>query len=63
MSEIITDINAYSGWSQNSSGIAMHGIFLDEVVSEFAPGMPEYMAAINAAAKSAAGLLGERTVS
>ena len=62
-SDIVRDINTYSRWSANSSSIAMHGIFFDEVVYEYSASAPQYMKTIDQAAKNAAGLLEPRTVS
>ncbi|KAE9968422.1 hypothetical protein BLS_005870 [Venturia inaequalis] len=61
MSEILKDIATYSGWNKAKPSIAMHGIFFDEVISDWSPDAGTFMKTINQAVKNATGLLGART--
>lgn len=64
ITNVLDDISTYSGWATvaNSSGLAVHGIFFDEVVSEFSTAAAEYLTTINQAVKNATGLLPDKTV-
>jgi hypothetical protein len=62
LSTVLQEVGIYSGWAAQSPTLAMHGIFFDEVPSEYATSAAEYLATINAAAKNASGLRLDRTV-
>ena len=53
----------YAGWSANSSGIAVDGIFFDEAPYVFTSSAGEYMRTIDEAVKNTDGFKHERTVS
>lgn len=63
ISDVLGDIATYSGWSKATTSVAMHGIFFDEVVSDWSADAVTFMKTINQAVKNATGLLGARTVS
>lgn len=63
LTTVLQEVDIYSGWAAQSPTLAMHGIFFDEVPSEYATSAAEYLATINAAAKNASGLRPDRTVS
>jgi hypothetical protein len=60
ISNIISDISTYGGWSATGQGV--HGIFFDEAPSEYTPGLEDYVKRINQAAKTAPGLLPDKLV-
>jgi hypothetical protein len=60
ISDIISDISTYAGWS--ATGLGVHGIFFDEAPSEYTPGMDDYVKRINQVAKTAPGVLADRLV-
>ncbi|RHZ70747.1 hypothetical protein CDV55_108238 [Aspergillus turcosus] len=62
LTTVLQEVAIYSGWAAQSPNLAMHGIFFDEVPSEYATSAAEYLATINAAAKNASGLRPDRTV-
>ncbi|TID23291.1 putative spherulin 4-like cell surface protein [Venturia nashicola] len=62
ITDVFQDIAIYSGWSGAKTSIAMHGIFFDEVVSDWSEDAVSYMKTINQAVKNATGLLGARTI-
>jgi len=63
LTTVLQEVGIYSGWAAVSPSLAMHGIFFDEVPSEYTTSAAEYLATINAAAKNASGLRTDRTVS
>jgi hypothetical protein len=63
IADVLHDVSVYAGWSKSNGGLAMHGIFFDEVAYEYDEGTRDYMQAINQAAKRADGLMGSRMVS
>ncbi|KAF8859950.1 hypothetical protein BDZ45DRAFT_672879 [Acephala macrosclerotiorum] len=64
ITNVLEDISTYSSWATiaNSTGLAVHGIFFDEVVSEFSAATVEYLTTINQAVKNATGVLSEKMV-
>jgi hypothetical protein len=62
INDVIQDVFTYSGWSSNSSSLAMHGIFLDETPHEYTANAVEFMRKVNKVVKEASGLRGVRTV-
>lgn len=60
ISDIISDISTYGGWSSTGQGV--HGIFFDEAPGEYTAGLEDYIKRINQAAKTAPGLLPGRLV-
>lgn len=63
LTTVLQEVGIYSGWAAVSPSLAMHGIFFDEVPSEYTTSAAEYLVTINAAAKNASGLRTDRTVS
>jgi Spherulation-specific family 4 len=69
ISSVLLDVSTYSGWATNASananstGLALHGIFFDEIPSEFSEEADEYLNTINQAVKNSSGLLPDKTVS
>jgi hypothetical protein len=63
LTTVLQEVGIYSGWASVSPNLAMHGIFFDEVPSEYTTASAEYLATINEAAKNASGLRPDRTVS
>lgn len=61
-SEILRDIDTYSGWSYSSPDLSMHGIFFDEAVYEYSPDAAETLQIIDYHAKNASGIAGSRLV-
>jgi hypothetical protein len=61
--DVLRDVETYSGWSTNATGIEMHGIFFDEAPHEYTAEVADFMSKCNAAVKGAPGLLGDKTVS
>ncbi|QDS69384.1 hypothetical protein FKW77_004551 [Venturia effusa] len=62
ISDVLQDIATYSGWSESQMSIAMHGIFFDEVVSDWTSDAGTFMRTINQAVKNATGLMGTRKI-
>lgn len=68
ISSVLLDVSTYSGWATNASananstGLALHGIFFDEIPSEFSEEADEYLNTINQAVKNSSGLLPDKTV-
>lgn len=62
LSDVLRDIDTYSGWANSSQGIGMHGIFFDEAPSEYTAEVADYMRQANEAARTAVGLRGNKTV-
>jgi hypothetical protein len=69
ITSVLLDVSTYSGWLQlgstntNSTGLAVQGIFFDEVPRQYSPEASEYLKTINKAVKNASGLLPDRMVS
>jgi hypothetical protein len=63
LTTVLQEVGIYSGWAALSPTLAMHGIFFDEVPSEYTTSSAEYLATINEAVKNASGLRPDRTVS
>lgn len=63
LSDVLRDIETYSGWANSSQGIEMHGIFFDEAPSEYTAEAADYMRQANDAARNAVGLRGSKLVS
>lgn len=63
LSDVTHEVGVYSGWSANSSSLAMHGIFFDEAPHEYSAEAVEFLRAADKFAKNAPGLLGRKTVS
>lgn len=63
ITSVLQDVSTYSGWATfNATALAVHGIFFDEVPSEYSSANAEYLKSINQAAKNASGLQPDRTV-
>ncbi|GIJ81652.1 hypothetical protein Asppvi_000151 [Aspergillus pseudoviridinutans] len=62
LTTVLQEVGIYSGWASLSPTLAMHGIFFDEVPSEYTTSSAEYLATINEAAKNASGLRLDQTV-
>jgi hypothetical protein len=69
ISSVLIDVSTYSGWATNASananstGLALHGIFFDEIPSKFSEEADKYLNTINQAVKISSGLLPDNTVS
>jgi hypothetical protein len=65
MADVRQDIATYAGWSENytKSGLAVHGIFVDETPNLFSANSGTYLDAVTKCAKDAVGILGDRIVS
>lgn len=67
ISEVISDISIYSGWSgyatkNDAPSIAVHGIFFDESPHVYSAESAEYLLKINKFVKDSIGILENRTV-
>jgi len=64
ITNVLDDVTTYSDWATiaNATGLAVHGVFFDETVSEFSVSAAEYLTTINQAVKNATGLLSNKTV-
>lgn len=62
ISDVINEVNIYSGWFFNSSSLAMHGIFFDEAPHQYTADAVDFMITIDEAVKNATGLQGAKTV-
>jgi hypothetical protein len=68
ITSVLQDVSTYSGWASyatspaTTTSLALHGIFFDEVVSEYSAEAVDYMKTINQAVKNASGLVSNRTV-
>lgn len=64
ITSVLLDVATYSSWAalSNTSGLAVKGIFFDEVPSEYSEASADYLATINQAAKNATGVLQDKTV-
>jgi hypothetical protein len=62
LTDVITQVETYGGWSNKSVSLAMHGIFCDEAPHQFSEDAAQYMRTLNNAIKSTSGLLGNRLV-
>lgn len=62
ISDVVSEVNTYAGWSSNSSDLAMHGIFFDEAPHEYSAAAVDFMKVANEAVKNATGLQRARTV-
>ena len=62
VTDVISDVATYSGWSSQSAtvvakkSIFMHGIFFDEVPSAYTTDVASYLQTINQSVKNATGL-------
>ena len=62
ITDVIDEVNIYSGWSSISSSLTMHGIFFDEAPHEYTADAVDFMHTVNKAVKDATGLQGPKTV-
>ncbi|KAM0719794.1 hypothetical protein Q7P37_003928 [Cladosporium fusiforme] len=62
LSDVLQDISTYSGWSNSSQGIEMHGIFFDEAPHEYSADHAQYMKEANDAVRDAVGIRGNKTI-
>jgi len=65
LSEVYEEIDTYAGWAKDneSSGLGMKGILLDETPNHYSTSRAEYLDALRKHIKATAGILGERLVS
>ena len=61
LSDVLADVKSYSHWAK-SSDISVDGIFFDEAPYIYSVATAKYMRTIDSVAKSADGILGNRTV-
>ena len=61
ISLVLADIETYSGWA-SQAGLAVHGIFFDEIPHQYSNDVSTYLDTINAAVKQASGILSSKTV-
>lgn len=60
---VLQDVDIYSGWaSYGPAKLAMHGIFFDEVPSEYTPSNDAYLRRANQAVKQATGLQSDKII-
>jgi len=63
INSVIQDVDTYSGWaSYGPAKLAMHGIFFDEMPSEYTPSNYDYLRRVNQAAKQASGLQSDKII-
>ncbi|EFX04914.1 spherulin 4-like cell surface [Grosmannia clavigera kw1407] len=62
ISDVVDEVNIYSGWYTNNSDIAMHGIFFDEAPHQYTADAVDFMVTADAAVKNATGLRGSKTI-
>jgi hypothetical protein len=62
LSDVVDEINIFSGWSDVSSELAMQGIFLDESPHQYSAESVDFMAQVGREIKSRPGLKGPKTV-
>ncbi|CAG8972121.1 hypothetical protein HYALB_00008126 [Hymenoscyphus albidus] len=61
ISEVLADVNTYSGWASNqSANIAMHGIFFDEAPYLYSQQNAAFLVTINQAVKNSTGIQPDR---
>lgn len=56
LSSVLDDIAAYSFWGEYNSSLAVHGIFVDETPTKYAPDYVSYLQTISQAARNSPGL-------
>ncbi|KAG8407891.1 hypothetical protein J3458_020201 [Metarhizium acridum] len=62
LADVTREVSVYSGWSSNSSALAMHGIFFDEAPHEYSAEAAAFLRAADSFVKSAPGLQGRKTI-
>jgi hypothetical protein len=69
IADVLKDVSIYSGWNTpsvknnvNRGALAVNGIFFDETPNNYNTSTWTYLNTINAAVKSATGILGAKTV-
>ncbi|KAL2832338.1 Spherulation-specific family 4 [Aspergillus pseudoustus] len=62
ISDVLSDIETYSGWESQSASLAMSGVFFDEAPHQYEAATVDYLNRINSAVKNATGLTGDRTI-
>jgi hypothetical protein len=62
LSDVVSEVNVYSGWASKGSAFAMDGIFFDESPHEFSDDAVNFMLSASKAVKDAKGLQGSKTV-
>jgi hypothetical protein len=63
LSDVISEIDIFSGWSSKGPAFAMEGIFFDESPHTFSDSAVDFMLKATRAVKNATGLQGAKTVS
>jgi len=62
LSDVISELNVYAGWSSKGPAFAMDGIFFDESPHQYTAEAVDFMLRASRAVKEATGLQGSRTV-
>jgi Spherulation-specific family 4 len=62
ITDVIKEVSVYSGWSSNSSSLAMHGIFLDEAPHQYTAEAVDFIRKVDQVVKDSTGLRSARTV-
>jgi hypothetical protein len=63
ISDVLSEVSTYAGWSSKSSLLAMNGIFFDESPHVYNASAVTFMQTANAAVKASTGLQRQKTVS
>lgn len=64
LSEVYEEIDTYAGWAKDeSAGLGVKGILLDETPNHFSTDRAEYLEAVRQHIKATVGILGDRLVS
>jgi Spherulation-specific family 4 len=64
LNEVCQDVTKYGGWAKDfeSTGLAVHGIFIDETPNLYDEGKAKYLDALSQHVKDTTGILGDRLV-
>jgi hypothetical protein len=62
LSDLISEVNMYSGWASKGKAFAMDGIFFDESPHEYSSAAVDFMLSATRAVKDATGLQSSKTV-
>lgn len=63
LSDVISELNTYSGWASKDAAFAMDGIFFDESPHQYSADAVSFMLSATQAVKSAQGFQDDKTVS